>query len=229
VEDSLGITKTSLGIPLTLTIVQPPTGILAFFGRNGSLLTIGVITVAGLFLAAILLVGGRRSIQKFAARREEKAASHDPLTQPIPVAKVDEKKKSATPFKGWTQRPKRVKAAAYLTRLNGNGDSQAGTPIPLTGEDVVFGADPVKVAFVLDDPSISPRHAKLSQDEQGRFLISDQSSVAGTWVNFEKIDTAGKILAHGDLIHLGKLRYKFTVKRPPVKRTPEIRAEEELS
>ncbi len=29
VEDSLGITKTSLGIPLTLTVVQPPTGLLA--------------------------------------------------------------------------------------------------------------------------------------------------------------------------------------------------------
>ena len=229
VEDSLGLTKMSLGVPLTLTVVQPPTGALAFFGRNGSLLTIGVITVAGLFLAAILLVGGRRGIQKFTARREQKAASHDPVTQPIPIAITETKTKRGIAFKGWTRRPKRVKASAYLMRLNGEGDSPTGAPIPLTGEEILFGADPVKVAFVLDDPSISPRHARLSQDEEGRFRISDQNSIAGTWVNFEKVNADGKILSHKDIIHLGMLRYQFIVSKPPVERFPQVRSEGELA
>ena len=229
VEDSLGLTRMSLGVPLSLTLVQPPTGLLAFFGRNGSLLTIGVIAFAGLFLAVILLIGGRRGIQSFAARRKAKAASHDPLTQPIPITKDEPSKKRRIPFKGWTRGQKRIKALAYLTRLNGNGHTGAGTQIPLTGEEMTFGSDPVKVAFVLDDPSISPSHARLSQDEEGRFLISDQNSVAGTWVNFEALDSEGRVLAHGDLIHFGMLRYQFTVKKPPVMRTPKVLVEEELS
>ena len=229
VEDSLGLTRMSLGVPLTITIIQPPSGALAFFGRNGSLLTLGVITVSGLFLVAILLVGGRRSLQTFSEKRKAKAASHDPVTQPIPATKPDEGKKKGRvpmPFSGWARGQKQIKAVAYLTRLNGQGNSGVGTPIPLTGEEMIFGSDPVKVAFVLDDPSISPKHAVLVRDEEGHFRLSDQNSIAGTWVNFEKLDTQGKILAHGDIIHIGILRYKFDLAKPPVSRSPKIQIEE---
>ena len=230
VEDSLGLTKTSLGVPLSLTVVQPPTGILAFFGRNGSLLTISVVVLSGLFLALILLIGGRRSLQGFAARRKVKKASHDPLTQPIPITQVDETKKRRIPaFQGWTRGQRRKKASAYLMQLNGNGSLGSGAPIPLTGEEMSFGSDPVKVAFVLDDPSISAKHALLRQDDEKRYLLSDRNSVAGTWVNFEQIDSKGKILAHGDLIHFGMLRYRFTVEKTPKMRKPEVSIEENLS
>ena len=229
VEDSLGLTKRSLGVPLTLTLVQPPTGTLAFFGRNSSALTIGVISLAGLFLLAILLVGGRRGIRSFSTRREEKAASHDPITQPIPVAVVAKGKNRRTPFPGWIQRQTRLKTLAYLTRLNGNGKSAGGAAIPLTGEKITFGTDPVKVTFVLDDPSISPSHAILSLNEEGGFVLSDQDSVAGTWINFEQIDVVGKELTHGDLIHFGALRYEFSRKRPSKAKKIEIRVEEDLA
>jgi len=230
IEDSLGLTKMSLGIPLTLTLVQPPTGPLAFFGRNSSALTIGVVMLAGLLLAAILLVGGRRSFSSFAARRAEKKASYDPVSQPIPAMIVNKGKKRRLPTpQNWTRRPKRVKALAYLTRLNGNGNSGAEKPIPLTGVAITFGADPVKAEFVLDDPSISPLHAQLNQNEQGNFIISDQDSVAGTWVNFEQVGNEGVTLTHGDIIHLGILRYQFAVEKPPKTRKAEILVEKKLS
>lgn len=226
VEDSLGLTKMSLGVPITLTLIQPPTGILAFFGRHGSLLTIGVVTFAGLLLAVILLVGGRRGFSSFAARRAEKKASHDPVSQPIPatIAKESKKRRLPTP-RSWARRPKRVKASAYLTRLNGNGNSHAGKPIPLTGVEITFGADPVKAAFVLDDPSISPLHARIRQDKKGHFLLADQDSVAGTWVNFEQVDHEGIELTHGDLICLGMLRYQFSVEKPPKVKKPAVHVE----
>ena len=224
VEDSLGLTRMSLGVPLTLTVIQPPTGILAFFGRNGSLLTLSVVAFAGLLLAVILLVGGRRGIQNFSARKKEKEASHDPLTQPLPDAREGESKKGL--LKGFVRRPRLAKASAYLRHINDNKDSAAGKPIPLTGEEILFGADPVKVTFVLDDLSISPKHAKISQNVEGEFIIFDQDSVAGTWVNFERINGEGKVLAHGDLIHFGILRYQFDLNKPPVSREPIIRVEE---
>ncbi len=225
VEDILGLTRMSLGVPLTLTLIQPPTGILAFFGRNGSLLTFGVVAFAGLFLAVIILVGGRRGIQNFLAKRKEKEASHDPVTQPLPPAKVGKEKRGL--LKGWVRRPKIAKTSAHLIHLDEKKAPAVGKPIPLTDEEMILGADPVKVTFVLDDPSVSPKHAKINQNKEGEFLIYDQGSVAGTWVNYEKINQKGKVLAHGDLIHFGILPYQFDLQKPPVSREPIIRVEEE--
>lgn len=229
VEDSLGLIKTSLGVPVTLTVVQPPTGALAFFGRNSSNLTIGVIALAGILLALILLAGGRRGLFTFAiARREAKKASSDPLTQPVPAITDDPKNNLQSSAQGWGRRPKRVKASAYLARLNGGSKNVAIKRIPLTGEEITFGTDPVKAAYVLDDPSISPIHARINPGEGGRFIISDQDSVAGTWVNFEQIGSEGAVLAHGDLIHFGALRYQFIVEKPPNQKKPEISIEKGL-
>ncbi|MBT3338438.1 MAG: FHA domain-containing protein [Anaerolineae bacterium] len=225
IEDSLGLTKTSLGVPVTLTVVQPPTGLLAFFGRNGSLLTIGVISLAGLLLGAILLIGGRRSLLSLSARQEAKKASHDPLTQPLPKQETETTKKRSLPIRDWGQRPKRVKAAAYLARLNGKGNSHTGTPIPLTGVDLTFGTDPIKAAFVLDDPSISPLHVTIRQNDEKKFIVKDHNSVAGTWVNFEQISHESATLTHGDIVHIGALRYQFIVEKPPKKMKPKIKVE----
>ena len=226
VEDSLGLTKMSVGIPLTLTLVQPPIGILAFFGRNSAVLTIGVVALTGLLLVVILLVGGSRRMKSFSTRRKNKAASHDPVSQPIPTKKAGQLKTLRFPFRGLPQLQRAAKASAYLIPLNGKGESATGTVIQLTGEKMSFGTDPVKVKFVLDAPSISPLHAELSQNEQGAFLLSDKKSVAGTWVNFKELESDGKILEHDDIISFGLLRYKFSVAKPPKEDKVEVRIEE---
>ncbi len=222
IEDSLGLTQSSIGIPVSLTVVQPPSGILSFFGRYGSLVTIGVIALTGLILGLILLVGGRRRI--LSARREAQQASHDPVTQPLPPPKK-EKAGKRLPLPSWRQTPKRTRAAAYLARLNGSGLSHKGTPIPLSDEEMTLGADPVKAAYVLDDPSISALHAVLSKTEDGNFILKDQGSVAGTWVNLEKVRTEGILLAHGDVIHFGAMRYQFMLEKAPKKVKPKVKVE----
>ncbi len=222
IEDSLGLTQSSIGIPVSLTVVQPPSGILSFFGRYGSLVTIGVIALTGLILGLILLVGGRRRI--LSARREAQQASHDPVTQPLPPPKK-EKAGKRLPLPNWRQSPKRTRAAAYLARLNGSGLSHKGTPIPLNDEEMTLGADPVKAAYVLDDPSISALHAVLSKTEDGNFILKDQDSVAGTWVNLEKVHTEGVLLAHGDVIHFGAMRYQFVLEKAPKKVKPKVKVE----
>ena len=225
IEDSLGITNRSLGVPISLTVVQPPSGTLAFFGRYGSLLTIGVIALTGLLLGVILLVGGRRRI--LSARREAQKASHDPVSQPLPPPKTEKiRKNRRLPIPVWKQsNAKRTRSSAYLARLNGKGLEHTGTPIPLTGEEISFGADPVKAAYVLDDPSISALHAILSQNEAGAFILKDQDSIAGTWINLEKVERAGKILVHGDVIHFGALRYQFMLEKAPKKVKAQVKVE----
>ena len=78
----LGLQKSSIGIPVSLTVILPPrhTGIL---GRYRDYLVMGAIGLAGLALVIILLRGsGMRVIQKGAAARKQ---FEDPLTQPVVV------------------------------------------------------------------------------------------------------------------------------------------------
>ena len=55
--DSIGLSRTSMPIPVTLTVVQPPRGIAAMFARFRLPIIIGSITLAGLALAFVLLTG----------------------------------------------------------------------------------------------------------------------------------------------------------------------------
>ncbi|MGE5641997.1 MAG: FHA domain-containing protein, partial [Byssovorax cruenta] len=93
---------------------------------------------------------------------------------------------------------------------------------PLAEKDMSFGTDPVQSKRVLDDPSISPLHARIKQTEDGSFIIYDHGSIAGTWVNYEPITREGQRLAHGDHIHFGQLVYRFDLSQPPAESEPKI-------
>jgi pSer/pThr/pTyr-binding forkhead associated (FHA) protein len=115
-----------------------------------------------------------------------------------------------------------VDAPGYLIRLTNSGEPASAAPIPLFEKDMTFGTDPVQSKRVLDDPSISPLHARIKQTEDGNFIIYDHGSVAGTWVNYEPITREGHRLAHGDRIHFGQLAYRFDLSQPPAESEPKV-------
>jgi hypothetical protein len=230
-EDVLGLHKASMGIPVTLTVVQPPRGIQAFLGRYRSYVVLGSIGVAGLALLVIVVLGkpGADFLKK---RRQKRQQYEDPLTQPVvavtePPTSPIKKAKTAPRRASWlqlpTQRAPRVpEAPAYLLRLTNGGEPASSLPIPISEKDISFGTDPVQSTRVLDDPSISPLHARIKQRPDGSFYIYDHGSVAGTWVNYEPVTRDGRRLAHGDRIHLGQLMYRFDLKLPPAEPDPKI-------
>ena len=227
-EDVLGLKKSSVGIPVTITVIQPQRGIRALFGRYRSYIILGAIGLAGLLLLGILL-RGRTNIVLFPKRRRARQRFEDPLTQPVPVTMeppTSATKKSKTqPRKKIEIAPKPARIAdapAYLTRLTNGGEPASGVPIPLLEKDMTFGTDPVQSKHVLDDPSISPLHARIKQTEDGHFIIYDHGSIAGTWVNYEPITRDGLRLAHGDRIHFGQLSYRFDLSQPPADSEPKI-------
>ncbi len=87
---------------------------------------------------------------------------------------------------------------------------------------MIFGTDPVQCTQIMDDPSISSVHARLRQIDDGGFLLLDNSSIAGTWVNYEPVPREGHRLRHGDMVHFGQLMYRFMLTVPPTASTPKI-------
>jgi hypothetical protein len=106
-------------------------------------------------------------------------------------------------------------APAYLIRLMNGGEPASAAPIPVIEKEMTFGTDPVQSMYVLDDPSISPLHARIKQTGEGIFAIMDHGSVAGTWVNYEAV-------AHGDRIHFGLMQYRFDLSQPPAESEPKV-------
>jgi len=233
--DSLGLSKSTIAIPVTVTVIQPPRGITAVFAKYRQPIMIGAVALAGLALLVVLLTG-RLRIPSLQARRAAKKAYHDPLTQPVqievetPAAVEAEKTKRRL---SWIQpaspRIRTSDAPASFIRLGPDGEPVPTNPMPLAEKEMTFGTDPVQSNHVLDDASIAPLHARLKQTEDGGFVLSDNDSVAGTWVNYEPVPHEGHLLQSGDVVNFGKLMFRFQLRTPaPVpqpKVTPEKPAE----
>ncbi len=209
--DSLGLSKTSLGVPVTITVVRPKTGLEAFLARNSLWVVLGAVAVAGAVLG-ITLTGGRRR----RARRAGRRSGNDPLTQLV----VGESSRRVLHLPWGGQRQGKP-SLAYLVRLKEDGQPVTAPPIPLSAAETTFGTDPTLASYPLDDPSVSPLHARLKQAADGSFTLADQKSTAGTWVNFEQL-TGPHRLQHGDVIHFGRLSYRFMLNKSPEQPKPRF-------
>jgi len=229
VEDVLGLRKSSMGIPVTLTVVRAPRGIRALLARYRSYVVLGAIALAGIALLGILLRGRTGGGTLAKGSRASRKRLEDPLTQPVaaltePPSSATKKTKTEPRRAGWLgPKPNRVtEAPAYLIRLTNGGEPASAMPIPVLEKDMTFGTDPVQSMRVLDDPSISPLHARIKQTDDGVFIIYDHGSVAGTWVNYEPVTREGRRLAHGDRIHFGRMNYRFDLNQPPAESEPQV-------
>lgn len=234
--DTLGLSKTSMPIPIVVTVIKPPSGPAALLAKYRTPITFGSIILAGLVLFSIL-ISGRLRLPSIRAAQEARRADADPLTQPVavveegfvaaPSAEKTQKrrslsKKAAADTKSKKDAKDIKAAAALLMRINADGETIAVAPIPINSKEIVFGTDPVQCTQIMDDPSISSVHARLKQTENAEYLLMDNNSIAGTWVNYELIPRAGYRLAHGDMVHFGQLIYRFTLTVPPAVASPTI-------
>jgi hypothetical protein len=207
--DNLGLSKVSLGVPVLVTIVRPRFGLIPWLSRNSPWVALGAVLFAGGGLAVILT---RSRIRNRRARGTSRNSRHDPLTQIV----VERRKSGLS-----QQNTRPVKTFdAYLVRLKDDGVPITAPPIPITVSEITFGLDPIQSSYILDDPSVSPLHARL-REEGGEYFLSDEKSVAGTWVNFEQVLSPRK-LQHGDVLQFGRMSYRFMLKNPPEQREVRV-------
>ena len=228
VVDALGMSNTSMGMPVTITVVHAPTGGQAFLARYRSYIAIGAMSLAGIILTTILL-WGRMRIKSRRERQESHRRKTDPVTQPVSIRQAEPPSKRKGSRKGrqasrlpWMRFDPLQNAPAHFIQLGSNGEPLTGHPIPLIEKEITFGTDPIQSAYVLDHPSIAALHARLKRTENGDFILSDNSTVAGTWVNFDPIPKEGCILKHGDVVNFGQLTYRFALRKPPADTEPNI-------
>lgn len=216
VEDTLGLRRSSAELSVQVTVIQPPGGIAGILLRNHLAVTLLAVLLAGLVLLGVLLFGGRFSWKAWQEKRRERARRLDPLTQPLASPAAPER---TQPFV-WIRR--KAPPSAYLVKLTSEGLPASGDPIPLPPGVTTFGQDPTQATHLFTEESISPLHARIFHAPDGSFTLTDQTSVAGTWVNYLPVPAEGHLLRHADVIHFGQLSYRFVSAKPPVAPKPLI-------
>jgi hypothetical protein len=88
-----------------------------------------------------------------------------------------------------------------------SGGGRAGEHFTPAGERTTIGRSPDCDIF-LDDVTVSRRHAVLVASG-GEFLIEDQGSLNGTYVNRRRIES--ERLESGDEVQVGKYRLTFLI------------------
>ena len=86
-----------------------------------------------------------------------------------------------------------------------SGGGRAGESFHPSGERTRIGRSPDCEIF-LDDVTVSRNHAVLVESN-GKFVVEDQGSLNGTFVNRRRIDSAP--LVEGDELQIGKYRMTF--------------------
>jgi pSer/pThr/pTyr-binding forkhead associated (FHA) protein len=95
-----------------------------------------------------------------------------------------------------------IEGPALVVRAGGG---RAGESFRPAGPRTRIGRSPDCDVF-LDDVTVSRNHAVLF-DESGSFVVEDQGSLNGTFVNRKRIETAR--LENGDEVQIGKYRMTF--------------------
>ena len=98
-----------------------------------------------------------------------------------------------------------IEGPALVVRSGGGRTGEHFVP---RGARTTIGRSPDCDVF-LDDVTVSRNHAVLV-DQDGRFLIEDEGSLNGTYVNRRRVETAE--LEDGDELQIGKYRLTFFAK-----------------
>jgi hypothetical protein len=207
VVDSLGLQGTSVQVPVYVEVIPPSRGLAALRPALGPLLAALAILAAGVVLAVALISAGR-------AR----------LTHATPASQTRSPRPSRLQRASLRASPPAEEAEALLTPI----DAEAGeaAAVLLTGSDLLVGRDPSLSAVVLEDPSVDGMHARLIRQADGDYLLRDQGSISGTWVNYEPVPKEGRRLRHGDLVHFGRVAFRFLLSNPPPPPQIRVRADE---
>lgn len=229
IEDSLGLTNKSIDTSVQVSVGNPSTSPLRIISQNRTIIAGIAVAISGAMVLLVLVIGGRLRPGFLRELRRRKQRS-DPVTQPVEVRNEPATQPRSTWINRiqWPRRRVPSRSYAHLVPLTDSNQDESSPPISITSDKVTFGSDAGKVDQVLQDDSVDGLHASLRRESKGVFNLSDEGSIAGTWVNYSPVSKGGTHLEQGDLIHMGRVGFRFIMRHPKRIRKPVQRPEEPI-
>lgn len=236
-RDHLGLVGKSVEMPVEVAIDIPQPNSLGMLLSYWPVLVGLVVVLGGAALLLVLIMRGRIRprvlvlAQRFKSGRRWltgiASVSASAIRSQTGRDRDNQRSSSWVNRLHWPQRRLASKLYAVLNPVDSPEDATQQQPITVTTEELTFGRDAERAIISIDDPSLDPLHARLTRSQEGVFRVTDEGSVAGTWVNFIPVSDDGVLLEHGDLIYFGRVGFRFTQRDPAY--TPKRMVVEELS
>ncbi len=223
VVDELGLSSMSSTVPLTIEVERPSPPVVqevAPTPTTPAVVDEPVVTpassedepniIAFVIIAAVLLISGVTAlafvIYFLRRRRRTKPAAARVLESATPPVLGTS---SGDPGDTFIMQPSFASqqgVSAYLEALE-NAPEHPGL-IPLNGSNVALGRDPRRVQVPFKDRSVSRLHARIMMSH-GSYLLYDEGSSSGTYVNYQRVGLSPRQLKDSDDLHLGRVRIRF--------------------
>ncbi len=228
-EDELGLSNKTVDTVVQITIGGSEASALSMISQNRTILAAVVVAISGAVLLLVLVLGGRLRPGFIREYRRRKKLS-DPVTQPVKIQSEHPTKSRSAWLNRftWPREPITSKAYAHMIPLSDTVKEESNPPIAINDELVTFGKDPNLVDIVIEDDAVEGLHATLQRRKKGVFRLSDEGSIAGTWVNYSPVSDEGTLLEQGDIIHIGRVGFRFIMREPHRVRKPVQRREDSI-
>ncbi|MEA2007737.1 MAG: FHA domain-containing protein [Chloroflexota bacterium] len=236
-RDNLGLSRTSVAAQIQVVVDKPAIKIEALRKANKvfeeyqvTIIALGfVIVVAVVFL--ILLRRGSIHPKAFLRNRKSSLAAKGeedaPEEEVAPAARESISSwinRFAWPKEGETAR----QASATLEPITEQAQKLFPEPLSVYNAEETFGKDASAATILIKEPSVDNLHARLEFISENTFKLSDEGSVAGTWLNYQPIGEEGDILQHGDTIHIGRVGFLFHIQDESAHQEVIITSEEHI-
>lgn len=227
VEDNLGLTGRTFENAIQITVGHASPNIWVGISRNRMILAGVIVGISGAVLLLVLVIGGRLR-PGFVRELRRRKRKTDPVTQPVVIQQEDVSRSRSAWINRfqWSKGHVTTKSFAQMVPLSDITKEESNPPIAISSDQVTFGRDADHVDKLVDNESVEGLHARLHREAQGIFRLFDEESTAGTWVNYEPVPAEGKILEQGDLIHFGRVGFRFIMRDPHRVRKPVQRRED---
>lgn len=129
-----------------------------------------------------------------------------PIVQDMAQSIVGAVRDATEPFR--PKRGRRRSANAYLIPIIDDA-GRRGDPIALRAQTSMIGRDPSRAQVVFSDKSVSRLHARIVEESDGVFVLHDEGSSSGTFLNEQQVTHEPQKLRSGDEIEFGRVRVIF--------------------
>jgi hypothetical protein len=234
--DSLGLEGKSIEVPVEIRVVPPQTYPLYYLMQRGPAI-VGLVALLGsaVFLLAMIVSGKVNPYalykpvgSKIARRREAKpeiSTSAD-LGSENRIGSGNRRISSWVNRLHWPQRRLSPQTHAFLVYISEDEETAPNMPISISSDEITFGRDKNQAVLLVDDPSVEMLHSRMIRERGDVYRLIDENSIAGTWVNYAPVGRDGVELEHGDLIHIGRVGFRFRLRELKKVRKPVIQRED---
>lgn len=208
--DLLGLSKHSIQTPVEVIIDIPPSSISTILADNAPAFAgLALVLILGMLLFILI---SRETIKpefKFGLNRFFRNGGKE-KNNTSQLKKISRNRE----FIGGSGDPNslEIKKQIAFRLIPINDVLQQQMPEPIQGgeDDVILGNDPSPGIINIPHPSVVKQHARITIQSSGEFVITDEGSPAGTWINYKQIlSNKPHPLKDGDIIHIGEAGFRY--------------------